>query len=227
MKSIFYPASSPCRVAQRVAFAGSLSFALFSASVGAAETNFVGFTDGCFATSLCAPPTTPASPSQSISFQGLTYNNSTFDVTTAGGFVSIGNMPGVPNVNNLGSFTLTGAPGVYNGEHLDLRVTFTLPLSTTPGTVVFSDIVMGTVNSVDNGGVFVDVDNSVHHLVVGSGSTTGLFDFFVNDVSLTPGYSVALTGTIIATPVPEAEGFALMLAGLGLLGLVTRRRGNP
>jgi hypothetical protein len=55
----------------------------------------------------------------------LTYNNSTFNVTTAGGFVAIGNMVGTPNVDNLGSFTLTGSPFVYDGQHFDLRVTFT------------------------------------------------------------------------------------------------------
>jgi hypothetical protein len=216
--------SRPAFKAHAIALAAGAALAFSAGAANAVETTFVGYSDGCFAAAPCTPPTTPTTATQSIAFQGLTYNNSTFNVTTAGGFVSIGNGPGAPNVDNLGSFTLTGAAGSYSGEHFDLRVTFTAPPATVPGSVVFSDVITGTVNSVDNGGIFIDLDNTVKHFTFGSGDTGGSFDFFVNDVSLTAGHSVAMTGTIIAAAVPEPETYALFLAGLGALGFVVRRR---
>ena len=161
--------------------------------------------------------------------QGLTYNNATFDVTTAGGFVAIGNAPGTPNVDNLGSFTLTGTPFVYTGQHFDIRVSFTAPALTVPESVVITDLITGTVSAVDNGGIFIDLDNSVKHFIFGTGDTAGNFDFFVNDVSLTAGSTVSVTGTIITiTPtvfaVPEPGTYALLLAGLATLGFVAGRR---
>jgi hypothetical protein len=90
---------------------------------------------------------------------GLTYLNSTFDVTTAGGFVSIGSGPATPNVDNLGSFALSSAPFAYDGQHFDLLVTFTAPSGTVPGSGVFTDMLTGTVNA-NGGGVFIDFNNT-------------------------------------------------------------------
>ena len=67
------------------------ALALCSAAASADEVNFVGFTNGCFAAAPCVPPTTPTTATQVITFQGLTYNNSIFDVMSAGGFAAIGN----------------------------------------------------------------------------------------------------------------------------------------
>ena len=209
----------------------SLAFAAAAVLAGAApglasaaETTFIGYTDGCFSATSCTPQSTPGS--QSATFRGLTYNNSTFDATTAGGFLSIGAAPGSPNFDNLGSFSLSGAPFVYNGEHFDLRVTFTAPPGTTPGSVVIQDVLTGTVASANNGGVFIDFDNTVKNFTFGSGDTSGTFSFFVNDLSITAGQTVAVTGTIMAqvTPVPEPETYALLMAGLGVVGFVGRRR---
>ena len=76
------------------------------------------------------PPTSV--PPQTATLVGLTYLNSAFNVTTAGGFVGIGSPPANPNIDNLGSFTLTGAPNIYNGDPFDLRVTFIAPPGTVP-----------------------------------------------------------------------------------------------
>jgi hypothetical protein len=151
---------------------------------------------------------------------------------SAGGFAAIGNAPATPNVDNLGSFTLTGSPFVYTGEHFDLRVTFTAPPNTVPNSVIFSDTITGTVSAADNGGIFIDLDNTVKHFTFGSGDTMGNFDFFVNDVSLTAGHSVSVTGTLstlsvgtrVVPEVPEPGTYVLLLAGLGALGFVARRR---
>lgn len=205
-----------------LAVAGALAL---GSGVAAAEVMFAGFTDGCFGVVSCVPPTTPTTATQSISFLGLTYNNSTFHATTAAGFVSIGGSPGTPNVDNLGSFSLSGLPAVYTGgQKFNLGVVFTSPAGVTPSNTLFTDIITGTVFAADNGGVFINFDNTVQHFTFGSGPTAGAFDFWINDLSIIAGRSVAVTGTIVTTAVPEPDTYAMMLAGLGLLGYIARRR---
>jgi hypothetical protein len=95
--------------------------------------------------------------------------------------------------------------------------------------VLVTDTLMGIVASTDNGGVFLDFDNTAKHFTFGSGDTAASFDFSVNDVSVTAGHTVAVTGTIqIISPVvfsvPEPGTYVLLLAGLGALAFVARRR---
>ena len=203
-----------------VALAAGVLLAFAPGAASAVETTFTGYTNGCFG-GACVPPTTAGA--QSATLMGLTYSNSTFDVTTAGGFVSIGATFASPNIDNLGSFTLTGLPSVYTGHSFDLRVTFTAPTGTSPNTVVFNDMLTGTVSGTNNGGVFVDFDNTVKHFTFAGGGT---FDFFVNDVSLTAGQSIAVSGTITSqvSPIPEPETYALLMAGLGAVSFMARRR---
>jgi hypothetical protein len=106
---------------------------------------FDGFTDdGCFA-AACVPPTSVPPQTASLPGSGLTYLNSSFSVTTAGGFVGIGSPPANPNIDNLGSFTLTGTPFIYNGDPFDLRVTFTAPPGTSPDTAIIAAVITGAV----------------------------------------------------------------------------------
>jgi hypothetical protein len=144
---------------------------------------------------------------------------------------SIGDAPATPNFNNLGSLSLTGAAATYAGN-FSLLVTFTAPPGTTPGSTLFpgalSGMVLGSATTTDNGGIFIDFDNTPHHFTFGSG---GSFDFAVNDVSLTgpkfgdPAHTIAISGTIRnVTTVPEPETYALLLAGLGAVGFMARRR---
>ena len=205
----------------------SVSLIVATATMGAlagaaqAATTFTGYTDGCFG-AACVPSS--ASGPQSTTLGGLTYANSIFSVTDAGGFAAIGNMPASPNVDNLGSFSLTGAAFTYTGNAFDLRVSFTAPPGTAPGSGVFTSVLSGQVIAIDNGGVFVNFDNTSQHFTFNGG---GSFDLSVNDVAVTAGNTIAVTGQITnVAAIPEPDTYGMVLAGLGVMGFVIRKRKN-
>ena len=203
------------------------AFALASGAASA-ETTFIGYTDGCFG-AACVPTANASPQTITLDSTGLSFNDSSFNATTANGFLSIGSQgetTPAANFNNLGSFTLTAVPHVYDGTNFELKETFTAPPSILPTpSPVYTDTIIGTVFGTNMGGVFINFDNTPKNFSFGSGPTAGTFSFFVNDVSVTAGQTIGVSGTILAvSAIPEPETYALLLAGLAAMGYVARRR---
>lgn len=81
---------------------------------------------------------------------------------------------------------------------------------------------------VDLGGVHGTASASVNlDTLFGPGKAAGnyAFDFFFAERHTSgSNFSIATSLNLVAAPVPEPETYALMLAGLGLLGVAARRR---
>ncbi len=101
-------------------------------------------------------------------------------------------------------------------------MTFTAPAGTAPPTSLFTSALTGTVTTIGNGGVFFDFNNAPQTYTF----TGGTFSLTVNDVAVTAGDTVQATGqlTSITTAIPEPVTYGMLLAGLGLIGFVSRRR---
>jgi hypothetical protein len=217
----------------------ALAFFTLAQGVARADEVFIaGFTNGCFGVA-CAPGASATSG-------GLTYSNSTFAGTTAGGFRALGGNanPG-SNFNNLGSISLSTAAQSYNTP-FTLQVTFTAPQGINgSNTTTFTATITGTVRSDNTGGVFIDFNNTPILFTFSdpncepnpeaqppsAGNTTcgtGSFFFSVIDVAIDPGQTAPISGVITGaqqSTVPEPATMILLGTGIsGVAAMVRRRR---
>lgn len=156
---------------------------------------------------------------------GLTYLGSTFDVTTSDGFYALGNDAGTGNIDNLGSFTLSGSPDSYVGDSFTLDVSFLLPSGISgDSTAIYTAPLYGYVSGDGVGGVSVIFPTTSTDFSFKDGNETGFFTITVNTLSITPGLTSPITGqgfaTVASTPGPAAGGCLLT----GLVGAAFRRR---
>lgn len=193
-------------------------FMALSEGVARADTvTITGITLGSFSGGFSSNPTLLG-----LTFNGTSFPNpiGTVDTNTAS-FSLAG-----PNIN-LGSFTLTGDPATYTGNTFALQLTFTFPAPPTPLLIVgasqpsFTSSLTGTVQSLADGSLTIDFDNSPSVFSVFlDGIQIGTFSITVNDIVIQPGQ----TANIVGTAVPEPATLLMLSTGLAAIGTAVRKR---
>lgn len=216
------------QILRRSTVASALFLAVAS-SAWSAEVFFSGTARGAFNGGAAA---------NTDSYLGLDYFGSSFADSTVNGFVGFGGDPEETypgNVNNFGALRLTiPAAGVhvYSDQSFLLQLSFTAPTNIQGGQdLEFVANILGSVNSIGDGGVEFDFDNTPLSLPFGPGiDGLGVFQITVNDLAINPGQTKSVNGFITAqtgpsdTVIPEPGTASLMLSAVALVGAGVWRR---
>lgn len=142
---------------------------------------------------------------------GISFLPGSFNGTTSGGFAAF---------SNLGSFSLSSAPGSYSGT-INLIVAFTVPTGINGGSATtFSANLVGNVSTTATGGVDITFTNPTQTFTFSNASGSGSFTFTVNSISANPGGTTNVSGYVTGgTFIPAPEPPTTILLGAGLLAM--------